>query len=113
MTITTMTSISVKARFKWPRFGLENFAWNLLASRLCLALELCELVQVLCGLNRGLEEGTLLATAEGETLENLVEANLGWLVDGQKELAELALEVVCTAEELVDAVLVGLQVGLA
>ena len=47
-----------------------------------LSFELCELDQVFCGLDRGLEESPLLAAAQRETLQHLVQPHLGGLVDG-------------------------------
>lgn len=75
----------------------------------CLSFELGELVKVLGGLNGRLQEGALFVAAEGESLQNLVEANLVFLVHFQQELAELEFEVVGLAEVVVAALLVGLE----
>lgn len=74
-----------------------------------LPFEFCELVEILCCLNRCLEEGGLLVTAEGETLQHLIEPNLIFLVHFQQELAELVLEVMSLAEVVVTALFVSLE----
>ena len=75
-------------------------------SRAEILLELPEFIEILCCLNGRLQEGALLVSAQGESLQHLVEPDLVFTIQREQEPAELVFKVVHLAKVAVAAVFV-------